>query len=561
MSDGKKSLEDPLNPTEENLNAPIDQKQDNNDKGENKKGMNESDKKLGGYPPLITILRLSVGPLLSQVTNALFGMIITIWVSKALGEEGVSAVSTMNAFDNMGRSFGFFLAIAASTQISFLYGKKQGEEAGQIIADLIRMSFVCGAIVAACLIPSTKPAAKWFGANEYIADLGFKYMLPLNIFAFNSCMFIMSGGCLQGEGRTFLFGISNMFCLIINMVGFCPLFLFVFKMGMTGVSVATVVSEFIPTIIVLTLFYCHKFSVKPHLKQLFMKFSPHTLPALKVGISSLISQLSVLFPSIIMRKFIGMAVGDEYANAMAGFNAGVRISNLTFAVFQAFSQAFIPPASYAYAAKMYKRYLRLCIHSFWLNFAWGTFTFIFTWSMPRTLSKMFSTNPEYLKWAEKMVAYNNALGPIQGVKMISQSILQSLQLGGRASILSFINNFVIIILAAVVIYYTNKDHGERIVLSYPVSHLCACFISAIFLWGPLKKLYKEARENEGINDLELKEITNQSKSDKNDETETKEDEQAASEYSLTLKEISELNRENIIEDDAFIDRPDDDSQV
>lgn len=362
------SIEEPLNPTSsehfkdpelpENPEKTIDpktsqkllNKQDvqispNSQSVKSPRVFTPEDKKLGGYPPLKTIFRLSAGPLLSQVTNGMYGIITTIWISKACGDDGLSAVSAMNAFDNIGRSFGFFLAIAAATQISYLYGIGRSKEAGQIIADLIRMSFVCGAITAALLIPILKPITEWFGASEEIAQLGIDYMLPLNICAFNSCLFIAAGGFLQGEGRTFLFGISNVACLCINMLILDPLFLFGFKWGIRGASIATVCSEFIPGITIITLFYCHKFGVKPELSQLLKKFSPNTWPALKVGFSSLIAQLSSCVPSILVRKYMGLAAGDneqDFADIMAGFNAAIRITGLTYSIFNAISQAYIP---------------------------------------------------------------------------------------------------------------------------------------------------------------------------------------------------------------------------
>lgn len=542
----KQSLEEPLNPTEGAHHRPtddvsiekIDVEVGNNNLGNlsSKSSQNDiemnatksdtliesptttkkrvftpEDRKLGGSKPLLTILKMSVGPLLSQVTNALYGIITTIWISKACGEDGLSAVSMMNAFDGIGRGFGFFLAIAAATQISFLYGKGSSEEAGQIIADLVRMSFVCGAIVAGCLIPILKPITRWFGADDHIIKLGIDYMLPLNICAFNSCLFIAAGGFLQGEGRTFLFGMSNVFCLCLNMAVLDPIFLFVFKMGIKGASIATVFSEFIPGMIILTLFYCHKFGVKPEFNQLCKKFSPNTWPALKVGFSSLIAQLSGCIPSIVVRKYMGLGAGkdpQDFADVMAGFNAAIRLGNLTWSIFGAISQAFIPAASYAYAAKRYHRYLMLTFHMIWLMFVWGTFTMILTWTIPRQLSMMFSKDEHYLKYAERMVAYNNAVGPLLGGKMIAQSILQSLQLGPRATILSFFNNFVFIILFNYVMYYSNKNDGARVIWCYPLSYAASCVLSPFFLFGPLRKIFVNMKENDceaefaNINDVE-----------------------------------------------------------
>lgn len=73
----------------------------------------------------------------------------------------------------------------------------------------------------------------------------------------------ISWGCLQGEGRTFLFGMSNVICLFLDMCVFNPIFLFGFKTGIIGTFSATVISEFIPGITILILFYCHEFGIKP----------------------------------------------------------------------------------------------------------------------------------------------------------------------------------------------------------------------------------------------------------------------------------------------------------
>lgn len=69
------------------------------------KKMSLEDMRLAGYSPLTTIFRLSVGPILSQFTGALYGIITTIWVSKAIGDKGMAAISTMNSFDGIGRAF------------------------------------------------------------------------------------------------------------------------------------------------------------------------------------------------------------------------------------------------------------------------------------------------------------------------------------------------------------------------------------------------------------------------------------------------------------------------
>jgi Na+-driven multidrug efflux pump len=128
---------------------------------------------------------------------------------------------------------------------------------------------------------------------------------------------------------------------------------------MLGVGVAAVISKVVPAFILLVMYYMQRFGVKPAVGQLLRKFSPRTIPALKVGTSQLIANLSGFIPLITVRKYIGMATGDDFDNAMAGFNTCIRYNSLTVAFFQRISMGFIPAASYAYAAGRYRRFIWL----------------------------------------------------------------------------------------------------------------------------------------------------------------------------------------------------------
>ena len=161
----------------------IDDQNENKPTGGNKKGKNQKEKyRLGGKKPLQTLLILLVGSLVSQVVNGLYGVVSSMWVARALGDIGMSAISLYSNLDMIGRAFGFFLLSAASQIISGLFGENKGDESGQLICDLFRMAFVFGIIVPAFLVPSSVPLAHWFGANETTISMAFKYLTPLNCF-------------------------------------------------------------------------------------------------------------------------------------------------------------------------------------------------------------------------------------------------------------------------------------------------------------------------------------------------------------------------------------------
>ncbi|OHT05999.1 Na+ driven multidrug efflux pump [Tritrichomonas foetus] len=234
--------------------------------------------RLAGRPPLQTIFYLSSGPILVQFTGSLKGVIGSIWVSMALGEKALTAMSTIGVYDGISRSFGFFLSSSGSSKISQLYGQHKEDEASQVVIDMVRISVIFGILVPIILGLTTVPLAEWLGADKEIQDLCHQYMLPINIGTFTTILFIALGGSLQGEGRAIFFSILNVISLVANMCVLDPILLLAAKTDIWGASFAQAISEAVPGILLLILYFMGKFGVKPKLKQLFSKFSPHTLP-------------------------------------------------------------------------------------------------------------------------------------------------------------------------------------------------------------------------------------------------------------------------------------------
>ena len=453
--------------------------------------------RLAGRSPLSTIGHLSMGPMVSQVVGALYSIIDTIWVARACGDRGMAAVSTYNCFDNIGRSFGFFICTAASQKVSQLYGMKKEDEANQLYCDLIRCSLICGLIVPAILIPSVRPCARWFGADESLVQYGFQYISVLSWCAFGTCLFLANGGFLQGEGRTHVFAFMELFSFFLNGVLFDPFLLLYGKLGVRGAAISTACAEIIPALMLTIWYFKGNFGLKPDWRGLFRPFCKHTIPSLKVGLSQLFANLSFFVPTIIVRKLIGLSVPhEEFDDAFAGYNVTIRFSYLTNAIFIAINQAFLPAASYANGAKRYTRWLHLVGHAVWINFLWGSFTAILTWTIPRELSMMFSTTEGYLKWAGPMMRFRNALGFFAFGRFNCQSILQSLQKGGRATCLSFLAQLFAITGFSILMWATDKHNAIRLMWCYALTDSFGIVVGSIFCASSIYDVYKKSKTDD-----------------------------------------------------------------
>lgn len=504
------------------------------------KGVQKKDEnyRLAGRKPLITLVLLAIGPLISQFVSSLYGIVATIWVSRALGETGMAAVSLFTNLDNVGRAFGYFMNCSASQKISSLFGQKKANEAGQVICDLFRCSFLSGMIVPATLIPIAKPLGKWFGADDVILKMGVDYLIVLLGGSTVSCLFLMFCGCLQAEGRTFFVSIAQISSFVMNLAIFCPLFLFVFNLGTKGAALATICSEAIPTIVIFFLYFFQKDDVenaeelddlnepildenkiikkkkkcwklklacKPKLSGLFKKFSPHTWPALSVGVSQLASNCSRSLPSILQRKFMGMITQNSdktsFTNAMSGFNCVIRVAQFADSFRLASTMSLLPTSSYAFSASLYQRFLRLVFHGCWLNLVWGFTTYVLVIICAKHIAMIFSKDESFLAAAVPMMKNCNTESPISWVRYIIQTLLQALSFGGSATVYSVLSYFVVNIGTYCLLYYTDKTNVPRMMYAYSISAAISIFIGAFFIIKPVRLIISKLKEEKMGNSL------------------------------------------------------------
>lgn len=453
-------------------------------------------KRLIEHPPLVTILLLTIGPFCSQITSTLYGIINTIWISRYIGEIGMSAVAVANTWEGLCRAFGLFLSIAGSSQISALYGQKKYEETSQVACDLYRTALVCGCIIPAILLPINKPFSKWFKASEETVQLAYDYTLPQAAGNVLTCLFFTNVGFLQAEGRTILVGIIDIVSLGIGMGVLNPLFLGKLKSGIEGPSYSTIIADGVPGIILTILFFCGKFTVKPKLRGSIRPFARESWQALLVGCSQLISQLSLFIPGIIMRRLIGLSLQDrsQYDNVMAGYNAIGRFTNLVLSVVLALYTGFLPAASYAYGAKMYRRYIRLSIHLNWTTFAWCIIALIVGVGFPAQFALIFGKGDGYMEWTVKELIACNWGVFILFARYTIQTMLQSQQRGKRAMIISFTSNFVITIAFCYVMYYAYPAYTERILWSFSIASVFGFFLGMALIIKPFIDIVKALKE-------------------------------------------------------------------
>ena len=454
---------------------------DYNDDGEQKR--------LGGYPPLKTVCLLSIGPLISQMIIALYQFIDSLVIARTIGQDGVAVLGAIYIVDFIPISFSDYLLTSISLRASYLFGLKQGEKVSQLYIDFIRVAFIFGILTPSLIIPITRPFVQWFGADSHLSFLCLQYILPSTIGSFFNYVYQISISLLEAEGRSILYGLIQ-FCSFILNICFLFGFLYGLKLPIWGASLAVILSEALPGIVVFYFCMKGKFSIHPTFSMFLKSFSDEICPALKIGISSLIIGISYSLPILLMQKYVNLASTSigAYETVIEVWAIIEKLYPFCGAICVGFNYGFVPAASYAYGAKLKKRVKQLAFNMLWLATLFSTILGEIFAFFPDKMASLWSKDPTLLYWAKKMLPPVFYAAPFHAIQYMIPGLLQALQMVLDSTFVSLGVLVLTYPVFSTILYFTDKNNPSRILYTYTLSDCFSLITCLLALIRPMKKL-------------------------------------------------------------------------
>ena len=456
-------------------------------------GTNE-DERLGMGKPLRTIFYLSVGPLISQMVQAFYGLADSLWVAKTIGERGVSVFGCTFIVEFIAVAVANYLMSGLSVMLSFLYGEGRTDKCGQMYVDFVRVAIIFGIVIPCIVMPLTGPVVKWFGAEDDLVEMCLEYMYPLTCGCFLNFLYLMGCGVVQAEGRSILYAIIQVSSFALNLGVFDPLFLVGLKTGMWGASLSTIISQGIPGIILTVLILKGKFALKPNARMFISKPSKETQQGLRLGLSSLMSIVSYSLPMILMQKYVNNASksisNETYETVVAIWAVIEKLYQLVGGVCIGFSLGMSPAASYAFGAKRLNRTMWLYLHTTWVATAISLVFAIIIIIRPHKICLIWSRDEEFVYWARRMVPKVFYTTLLIGYQYTTPCLLQAMQRVLASALLSILTLLLPMPVFSSILYFTDKTDPARVLWTYALNDGFSAIACSLFLISPGKLLWR-----------------------------------------------------------------------
>ena len=305
-------------------------------------------KKMTETPVPKLIISLAIPTIISMLVSSIYNMADTFFVSQ-LGTSAAGAVGIVFSLMAVIQAVGFGIGMGSGSNISRLLGQQKNSEADMIASTGFFSAIAFGSCLTFFGVIFLNQLMRKLGATETILPYARDYAKYILYGAPIMCASFVMNNVLRSEGKASLAMIGLTFGGILNMA-LDPLFIFTFKLGISGAAIATLLSQCISFSILLSWFLKKKSTTRIHIKNVSRKISTYLL-IIKTGLPSLCRQ-SLASVATITLNVSASAFGDS---AVAAMSIVGRIFMFTMSAMIGLGQGFQPVVGYNYGAKKYDR--------------------------------------------------------------------------------------------------------------------------------------------------------------------------------------------------------------
>ena len=301
------------------------------------------------------LISFSVPLMLSGILQLMFNAVDIIVVGRFAGSQSLAAVGSTTALINMFVNLFIGVSLGANVLAARFYASGKHKEMSETVHTAITFAAISGVVMALIGVLMAKPALELMGTPDDVINLSTLYM---RIYFLGMPFFM-----LYNYGAAVLRAVGDtkrplMFLIAAGIINAClnMVLVIVFNLGVAGVAIATIFSQFISCVLVLRCL--NKTDASYQLRFSKLKIKGYYLKQIfQVGIPAGIQSTVINFSNVLLQS----SVNSFGSVAMAGYTAANNIFGFLYASINAVTQACMSFTSQNYGVGKWKRMDRVLV--------------------------------------------------------------------------------------------------------------------------------------------------------------------------------------------------------
>lgn len=444
---------------------------------------------LGTEPVGKLLAKLAFPTVAAQLINMLYNIVDRIYIGHIpkVGALALTGVGVCMPLILIVSAFAALVSNGGAPRATIFMGKGDHASAEKTLGNCFCTQILVSILLTVVLLIGNRSFLMSFGASANTIEYGVAYM---NIYAIGTIFVQLTLGMnafitAQGFAKTGM--LSVLIGAVANII-LDPIFIFGFGMGVRGAALATVLSQAMSCIWVLSFLLGKKSHLK--IKKKYLKLEAKIiLPSLALGVSVFIMQASESIISICFNSSLLKYGGDVAVGAMTILTSVMQFAMLPL---QGLGQGAQPIISYNYGAKQVTRVkdaykLLLKVSMFYSTLLW-----LFVMVFPKGFAAIFTSNSELLQFTQTALRIYMAAALLFGIQLACQMTFTSLSNAKASIIVAVMRKFVLLIPLIYIMPQIMRENQTRAVyMAEPIADVLAVTFTAILFFFQFRKALRQ----------------------------------------------------------------------
>ena len=445
---------------------------------------NAYEERLGTDRMLPLIFKMALPAVAAQLVNLLYNIVDRIYIGHipGIGTDALAGIGVTGAVIILISSFSAIVGGGGSPLAAIALGQGDRERAGKILGNGFILLLLFTLVTSAITYIFMEPILLFTGASERTIGYATDY---LSIYLLGTLFVELSVGLntfINTQGRPAIAMYSVLIGAILN-IGLDPLFIFVLAMGVRGAALATVLSQGISCVWVISFLRGKKTLLR--LEKAALPIRPRLiLPCVALGTAAFIMQASESVISVCFNASLLKYGGDLAVGAMTILSSVMQFAMLPL---QGIAQGAQPISSYNYGAGNAQRVRQ----TFWLLLKVSLGYALVLWGciqlFPGVFARIFTPDAELVAFTAGVLRiYCGALF-LMGIQIACQMTFVSIGNAPCSIIVAVLRKFVLLLPLIYLLPHLLANQTRAVFLAEPVADVIAVTGTVILFSSQFRK--------------------------------------------------------------------------
>lgn len=441
------------------------------------------------------LLKLALPTVAAQLINMLYNIVDRIYIGHIpdIGATALTGVGVCMPLIMIVSAFAALVGYGGAPRASIFMGKQDKESAEKTLGNCFVLQILISVVLTIVLLIWNRDFLMAFGASENTIEYGVNYM---NIYALGTIFVEITLGMnafitAQGFAKTGM--LSVLIGAVANII-LDPVFIFGFHMDVRGAALATIISQALSCIWVVSFLCGKKTFLKIRRKNL--RLVPKIiLPCLALGVATFIMQASESVISVCFNSSLQKYGGDIAVGAMTILTSVMQFAMLPL---QGLGQGAQPIISYSYGAGDQDRVRSAFKLLLKVSLGYSVFLWILVMALPGGFAAMFTSDTRLMEYTRTALRIYMGSMFLFGIQMACQMTFNALGKAKESIVVAVMRKFVLLIpLIYIMPQILRSDQTMAVYMAEPIADLLAVTFTAVLFGIQFKKILGSMKKNTG----------------------------------------------------------------